>query len=121
MTNQLLNDHIKAIHNGLKMSNEAVSNYLENWFDHLPVKGKEDVMCDSSAPEMPENISKDSEFFDKLQSHYEYELDNYKYELGEWEDMQWHKFSEASVEMKLEDFREYAHKYADQMLNNFKF
>ena len=97
-------NQINSIYTGFKMSNEAVSNYLDNWVDHLPVSGKQDVMGDYDAPVRDED-----------------NLEFYEYELGEWEDVQWHKFSNSSVQMKLNDFKEYAHKYADVMLNNFTF
>jgi hypothetical protein len=104
MENSEVTQQIKSVYNGFKMSNEAISNYLDRWFDHLPTEGKSDVMGNYDAPE------KDVD-----------NLEFYEYELGEYEDMLWHDFSNSKVEMKVNDFKEYAVKYADRMTNNFTF
>jgi hypothetical protein len=104
MTNQLLPDQINSIYNGLKMSEEAVSNYLDNWFIDLPLDGKQNVMGDFSTPEEDE-----------------YNPEHYAYQMSEFEDRLISEFSESTNKIKLNDFKKYANKYASTMENNFKF
>lgn len=104
MVNQEVNQQIISIYNGFKMSNEAVSNYLDNWFDNLPIEGKQDVMGDYNTPE-----------------HDEFNPEYYEYAVAEYIDKLYSEFADSSTKMKLNDFKQYAQKYADRMQNNFTF
>ena len=88
MGNQLLTEHINSIYNGLKMSDEAVSNYLDNWFIDLPLDGKQNVMGDFNAPEE-----------DKYNPEY------YAYQMSEYEDRLISEFYESTNKIKLNDFK----------------
>lgn len=88
---------------------DAIDSYLCAWFYKLPLQGMEDVMGNYNSPTREDyTASQEGE-------------DEYRYDLGEYIDALYRDFSEVNLDIKLNDFRVYAGKYANEMESDWSF
>lgn len=102
-------EKIDSVMSGFSLSLKAIDSYLCKWFEHLPLEGMEDIMGNYNSPDR-EDYTRDQEGEEE-----------YQYELEEYMDEQLSLFNNVNLEIKLSDFKENAHKYADQMKEPFTF
>lgn len=88
---------------------DAIDSYLCAWFYKLPLEAMEDVMGNYNSPER-EDYTSDEEGEDE-----------YRYDLAEYIDSLYSDFAEVSLDIKLNDFRTYAGRYADEMQEGWSF
>lgn len=88
---------------------DAIDSYLCTWFTQLPLEGMEEVMGNYNAP--------DREDYTATQEG----EDEYQYDLAQYIDSLYRDFSEVSLDIKTNDFRVYANRYADTMAPTWDF
>lgn len=102
-------EKINSILTDFSLSLDAIDSYICRWFEHLPLEAMEQIIGNFNAPE---------------RSDYETDEegeDCYNYDVADYMDVLHTQFSEVNLEIKLNDFRKYARRYADQMTNGFIF
>ncbi len=101
--------HIPKVLEHLENKLREIDNYLCAWFENLPSRIREEIVGNDNMPD----------FMD-------YTLDDegteaYNKDVEEYLEGLYSIFSNSSLDIKLNDFKRYATKYADHMSNNWDF
>ena len=102
-------EKINSVISGFTLSLGAIDSYVCRWFEHLPLEAMEDIIGNFNAPDMAD-----------YESDEEGE-DCYNQDVEEYMDGLHTQFSEVNLEIKLNDFKNNARKYADRMTGGFIF
>lgn len=102
-------EKVSLVLNKIQKQADELHLYLNTWFTQLPLEGMEDVMGNYNAP--------DREDYTSTQEG----EDEYQYDLTEYMDSLYRDFSEVSLDIKTNDFRVYANRYADTMAPSWDF
>lgn len=102
-------EKINSVLTDFSLSLGAIDSYVCKWFEHLPLEAMEEIIGNYNAPDRTD-----------YESDEEGE-DCYNYDLADYMDGLHSQFSEVNLEIKLNDFKNNARKYADRMTNGFIF
>jgi hypothetical protein len=93
----------KKVINHLINKMDAIESYIDQWYSQLPLEGMQEVMGNCNAPDR-------SDYLDNIEGE-----EAYAYDLGEYIDGLYQDFCEVNLNIKMNDFKKYAVKYADNM------
>lgn len=100
---------LNSVISGFTLSLGAIDSYVCRWFEHLPLEAMEDIIGNYNAPDRA-----DYESDEEGEECYNYDVADYMDDLHT-------QFSEVNLEIKLNDFKNNAYKYADRMTGGFIF
>ncbi len=81
----------------------SIDKYICEWYSQLPLEGMREIMGDYNEPDRSD-YTKDAEGSEA-----------YDYDLSEYIDGLYQDFCEVNLNIKMNDFKKYAVKYADNM------
>ena len=106
---QVNQEHISAVIKHWEKHLREIDTYLYTWFCNLPFQAKQEIMDNYDAPDR-------SDYIEGAEGDEEYQ-----YEVGEWEEGIISDFDKVNLEIKINDFKRYAHKYANHMAPDWDF